>query len=127
MKAIDTLPRSPGTNWTCEEVKITGNIKGEDGQMLEENVELWLRNPLECIRELLGNPAFRECMKYAPERHYADRGLSKRMFSEMWTGDWWWTVQVRTRTHWMFDWTDLRTKGKTSEGGYSHPRHTSIR
>ena len=74
-------------------------VEGEDGKALTENVELWLRDPLECIRELIGNPAFRECMKYAPERHYADRELRERMISEMWTGNWWWTKQVSMQTN----------------------------
>jgi Plavaka transposase len=45
-----------------------GELLGEDGEPIIEDHELWIRNPVECVRELIGNPAFREYMVYAPER-----------------------------------------------------------
>lgn len=59
-----------------------------------EEVELWSRDPIECIRELLGNPAFKDCMRYAPERVFEDKEGEVRVFDEMWTADWWWDTQV---------------------------------
>lgn len=67
---------------------------GEDGQLMQEGVELWLRDPIECIRELIGNPAFQDYLAYAPERVYADEGATIRRYDEMWTADWWWNLQV---------------------------------
>ena len=61
---------------------------------MSEDLELWLRDPVECIRELIGNPAFREYISYAPERAYADEAGAIRIFDEMWTADWWWEMQV---------------------------------
>ena len=75
-------------------MKVTGNIQGEDGKALTENVELWLRNPLECIRELIGNPVFQAYLKYAPEKLFGKSDSSERIFGEMWTADWWWETQV---------------------------------
>jgi hypothetical protein len=75
-------------------VKVAGNRKFEDGTFMSEEVELWKRNPVECVRELLGNPAFRDIISYVPERAYADKAGTNRIYDEMWTGDWWWTTQV---------------------------------
>lgn len=81
-------------DWQCEEVELTGDLPDLDGNVLKETVELWYRNPLDCIQELLSNPAFREVMKYAPERHYVDAEGKTRVINEMWTADWWWELQV---------------------------------
>lgn len=88
------FPTTTGMHWHCDEVKVTGNIVDDNGKVLTERLELWRRNPVECIRELIGNPAFREIMGYAPERVFMDPGGSMRIFHEMWTGDWWWKMQV---------------------------------
>ena len=88
----DSLPRGP--EWTCEIFEITGDRKDENGQPIVEEVELWKRDPVECMRELIGNPAFRDGMRYAPERHYEDEQLGNRVYGEMVVGDWWWKVQA---------------------------------
>ena len=67
---------------------------GKDGEPIIEEHELWIHDPVECIRELIGNPAFCEYMGYAPEKAYADKYGRNRRYDEMWTGDWWWTTQV---------------------------------
>ncbi len=81
----------------CDEWQIIGNVEDEDGQMKMEDVELWRRDPVECIRELIGNPAFKNCLKYAPEQLFVDEEGAGRMYDEMWTGDWWWDTQVSAR------------------------------
>ncbi|KAH9947424.1 hypothetical protein B0H21DRAFT_853788 [Amylocystis lapponica] len=92
-KKIDALPQGP--EWTCEPWDITGDLLDELGKPMVETAELWKRNPVNCIRELIGNPAFKDVMKYTPEKLYttADRRPGERIFDEMWTGDWWWDVQ----------------------------------
>lgn len=64
---------------------------------MSEDLELWRRDPAECIRELIGNPLFREVMVYAPERVYMDKEGTERCIDEMWTADWWWETQVSLR------------------------------
>ncbi|KAI0369263.1 hypothetical protein BV20DRAFT_997121 [Pilatotrama ljubarskyi] len=91
LKAVDKLLE--GTTWQCERFEAVGNEVDEDGQPRIETLELWRRDPVECIRELLGNPAFCEVMRYAPEKLYADPQGQERMYGEMWTGDWWWRLQ----------------------------------
>jgi hypothetical protein len=91
MKKVDDLPTGPG--WNCELVKITGNVRGENGEMMTEELELWCRDPVEIVRELIGNPVFKDYMAYAPEKAYQDEDGNVRIFDETWTGDWWWDMQ----------------------------------
>lgn len=76
---------------------LTGDEKDEDGKLRTEEVELWKRNPVECIRELMGNSRFAQHMKYAPERVYTDESGRSRAYSEMSTADWWWATQVSSK------------------------------
>jgi hypothetical protein len=73
---------------------ITGDLIGEDGKPLTEEVELWRRDPVECVRELIGNPAFKDYISYVPEKAYRDEEGKERIYDEMWTGNWWSDIQV---------------------------------
>ncbi|KAJ7684249.1 hypothetical protein DFH06DRAFT_1072814 [Mycena polygramma] len=88
---IDALPTGP--EWTCEFFEVTGDEKDAHGRFRTEQVEFWKRDPVECIKELMGNAAFRDKMRYAPIRVYRDEAGTRREFNEMWTGDWWWNLQ----------------------------------
>jgi hypothetical protein len=92
LKKIDQLPHGP--EWKCEIITAQGDILDENGSRMVEDLELWYRDPVECVRELLSNPAFKEYVCYAPERVYSDNEGKERIFDEMWTGDWWWEMQV---------------------------------
>ncbi|KAJ6564347.1 hypothetical protein B0H19DRAFT_941521 [Mycena capillaripes] len=57
---------------------------------------MWCRDPVECVRELVGNAAFTK-QQYAPYRvfkSFVDRKYSNREINEMWTAEWWWEIQV---------------------------------
>ncbi|KAI5999520.1 Zn-finger domain-containing protein [Pisolithus albus] len=84
-----------GPAWTCEIIDVVGDVVGEDSTAKHEQLELWRRDPVECVEELIGNPAFRDLMAYEPERAYADKKGENRIYDEMWTGDWWWDMQTR--------------------------------
>ncbi|TCD59805.1 hypothetical protein EIP91_011412 [Steccherinum ochraceum] len=92
-KQVDSLPTA--APWLCDEIAITGDLRGENGELLTETVELWRRDPVECIRELIGNPAFRDVMKYAPEKVFTDSEKTSRRFDEMSSGNWWWNIQEK--------------------------------
>ncbi|KAK6977749.1 hypothetical protein R3P38DRAFT_2747985, partial [Favolaschia claudopus] len=62
---IDVLPRGP--SWKCELFSLTGDEADGKGQAKTEVVELWYRDPVECIKELLGNPLFKD-QAYKPCR-----------------------------------------------------------
>ncbi|KAG2756756.1 hypothetical protein P692DRAFT_20714920 [Suillus brevipes Sb2] len=56
LKKVDELPH--GAAWSCK--KIQGNRMDEKGKPLHEDVELWMRNPVECIKDLIRNPLFKD-------------------------------------------------------------------
>ncbi|KAI6026905.1 hypothetical protein BKA83DRAFT_4463011 [Pisolithus microcarpus] len=91
LKKVDKLRTGPA--WTCEMIDVVGDVVGEDGALKHEQLELWRRDPVECVEELIGNPAFRDQMAYEPERAYADEKGENRIYNEMWTADWWWEMQ----------------------------------
>jgi hypothetical protein len=90
---IDDLPTT-GPDWECDFIHITGDELDDAGNPLIEEVEFWRRDPIQCIRDLIGNPVFRNVMKYAPERVYCDKDGRIRMYGEAWSADWWWQIQV---------------------------------
>ncbi|KAF7344345.1 hypothetical protein MSAN_01915500 [Mycena sanguinolenta] len=91
LKFIDALPRGPA--WDCHLMELTGDEVDEKGEKKKETVELWYRDPVECVRELLGNPAFRGKQSFAPRRVFRREGGQNREYSEMWTARWWWEIQ----------------------------------
>jgi hypothetical protein len=60
----------------------------------EEQLEFFSRDILDCIRSLYGDPSWAADMAFAPERHYTSHARTSRIYSELYTGDWWWKVQV---------------------------------
>lgn len=76
------MPGRPA--FQCRELVIGG-----------ETLELHFRDVLACIQSLYGDPELAQYLITAPERHYSDDERTNRIYSEMHTGDWWWTVQVR--------------------------------
>ncbi|KAJ7743396.1 hypothetical protein B0H16DRAFT_1664152 [Mycena metata] len=89
---IDALPSGP--EWECEIFDVRGDEKDASGAFKTEEVEFWKRNPVDCIRKLMGNAAFRDQMHYAPLRKYRDEAGTRREYDEMWTGEWWWKLQA---------------------------------
>ena len=78
------LPHGP--KWDCEEFIITGDERDEKGRLKTETIQLWKQDPVECVKELIGNPAFWEKLRYSPQRAYEDEEGKSRIFDEMWTG-----------------------------------------
>ncbi|KAF8513692.1 hypothetical protein JB92DRAFT_3083158 [Gautieria morchelliformis] len=76
-------------------IKVRGNVLDADGEPIIEELELFRQDPVECVRELLGNTTFRDVMCYAPERTYVDEKHSERIYNDMWTADWWWNLQTQ--------------------------------
>lgn len=78
----------------CKEYVQQGDLKDGDGNPLLEKLEVWYRDPVECIKELMGNPMFAHHLAFAPERIFRDPNGKERHIDEMWTADWWWNLQV---------------------------------
>ena len=82
---MDQLPTGP--SWSCEIVKVDGDHVGDDGERMSKDLELWMCNPVECVKELVGNLAFKKSMSFVPEHVYEDENATNRIFDEMWTAD----------------------------------------
>ncbi|KAI0085458.1 hypothetical protein BDY19DRAFT_896743 [Irpex rosettiformis] len=93
LEAIDQLPSGP--EWKCQSVTVAGDQRDVDGEALREELELWFRNPIECIRELIGNPLFVEKMVFTPEKVFEDSKGEEEVRNEMNTGKWWWEIQMK--------------------------------
>ncbi|KAG2096657.1 hypothetical protein BD769DRAFT_1631432 [Suillus cothurnatus] len=87
LQKVRELPHGPA--WNCTKVTVCGNRENENGELLEEDVDLWSRDPVECVKELIGNPSFKADMVYTPTRAYSDPAGEHRLIDEMWTADWW--------------------------------------
>ena len=92
LKKVDQLLTGP--EWHCEIVQALRDKLGKDRKPMVENLELWFRDPVKCVKELLSNPAFKDYISYTPEHVYSDKEGTERIYDEMWTGDWWWETQV---------------------------------
>jgi hypothetical protein len=99
-RKLDALPRGP--EWTVDFLTTHGDILDENGKPITEVLELWRKNAVECIRELIGNPSFQD-NHYAPMRIYEDAEGRVRVYSEMCSGDLWWELQVGWHFVYMFE------------------------
>jgi hypothetical protein len=84
---IDKLPHGP--SWRMEKIEVE-----EDSSGRISTAYLFVRDIIEVIRELIGNPAFKGYMRYAPERHWTAEDCRVRIYGETWSGNWWWRMQV---------------------------------
>jgi hypothetical protein len=74
---------------------IKGTVAGpKPGTTLKEEVEIWVRDIIEVIRELIGNTLYGQKLVFVPRRVYLNGDQSQRQIDEMWTADWWWRIQV---------------------------------
>lgn len=59
--------------WDCHTIQIAGDREDDDGQVMTEEAELWVRDP---------------------EKVFRDEEGKIQLFDEAWTADWWWDTQV---------------------------------
>jgi hypothetical protein len=52
------------------------------------------RNVLEAIQSLWGDPALAAHLIYRPTKIFSDENKKTRIFTELWTGQWWHIIQV---------------------------------
>jgi len=64
------------------------------GQPQTETVEVWCRDPVECIREIIGNPSLKDHMHYSPFKIFTIESYDEKIFNKMCTAEWWWDLQV---------------------------------
>ncbi|KAI9508990.1 hypothetical protein F5148DRAFT_1275483 [Russula earlei] len=91
-KKINTL--LAGSLWHTETFSFTRDLLDENGEPTQDHFELWYRNSLQCIEELISNPMFEKYISYVPECIYDDSTGNMHVYDKMWTADWWWEMQV---------------------------------
>lgn len=101
-KVVETLGLSYSTSSELNNIidKLPGGTPPFNSDALVmggEDLEFHHRDIILCVRSLFGNPQFAQDLIFAPERHYTNAERTCRIYNEMHTGDWWWSVQVRAR------------------------------
>lgn len=95
LKCIDALPFGLA-HWKAIDITYPSDIMDSQGKPVIEALELWARDPVECVAELIGNPSFKHAINYAPVKvfEHNDTGEQEQVFGEMNSAEWWWRVQV---------------------------------
>lgn len=91
---LDKLP-SAGPRWRRIQRTIVGTLKDAKGDnFLKEEVEIWVRDIVEVVKELIGNASYGEKLVFVPQRVEINGNPTKQKIDEMWTGNWWMRIQV---------------------------------
>ncbi|KAG2125706.1 uncharacterized protein EDB93DRAFT_1082625, partial [Suillus bovinus] len=69
------------TLWHCSVIQISG---------INEEFELFMQDPVECIKELWANPVYLDHLTYAPEHRFTDEGKVEHIYDELISDDWSW-------------------------------------
>jgi hypothetical protein len=86
---IDSLPDGLGPrSWKSQSLLVV-----EDGK--EVKYPFYYRNPLDCVRLLLRHLPFKQDLVWAPVRQFSNAQHSERLYSDLHTGDCWWTEQEK--------------------------------
>jgi hypothetical protein len=107
---------------------VKGDHTGEDGKMMFEELELWHHNPVECIQELLSNPALDGDITYTPVQCVTDKDSTNCVIDEGWTAGWWWKTQTGKSMLWQ-TWylVELIFPGQNSGRGCGSTDHSGFR
>lgn len=84
-KKIDALPDKAG-EWQTKSLSFR-DLPGE-------TFTIHHRDPIEAIKGLWQDPNLSPHMVFAPSKVYTDATKLDRIYSEMWTGQWWHVLQV---------------------------------
>lgn len=96
LQLIDGLPTSNIPGFSCEVISVKGTQVDAEGNPRTEVLELWKRDPVECVREIMSNPALAASLQYEPQKIFSNLKCEEQIYNEAWTGEWWWDAQVRT-------------------------------
>ncbi|QRV93500.1 Zn-finger protein [Ceratobasidium sp. AG-Ba] len=122
LQDIDSLPRGP--KWRRDEVTVGEGI-------YKRRHTVHFRDILAVIRHLISARRFKDCMRYAPERHWMSRDKKCRLYDEMWSGNWWWRMQLRIQNKFgtivpLIVASDETRLTKNPNGPKAHPVYLSI-
>jgi Plavaka transposase len=114
-KKVDSVP--PRAKWKTRELWYKSDP--EDKHIIH------YRDPKELISALLGNPAHAKDIVYRPKKVFTDSMKTSRIYNEMWTGEWWNTVQVSVFWSFLIYTSDLILLGFFTQGRHTSPCHYS--
>jgi hypothetical protein len=89
---LDRLPHGPA--WSVREFVIQ-DVQDRGRSCVQH---LFARDIVDVVRDLMGNERFKDPMRYALERRYTSATKQTRVYSETWTANWWWRMQVSSRS-----------------------------
>ncbi|KAG8919877.1 hypothetical protein FRC02_001306 [Tulasnella sp. 418] len=91
LQKIDQLPTGP--RFKSKTFSITGDLRNAKGQMMTEVVEMYYRDPVEVVEELISRPSLRDHLTYSPMKIYTSPARQNRIYMDMSSGDWWYDIQ----------------------------------
>lgn len=90
---IDDTPLG-GTKWSKLSIKYSGNQLPPDRlPWMDQSFDVWFRDPLSCIHNMLANPDFKESFDYVPYREFQVDNTERR-YQDFMSGDWAWLHAV---------------------------------
>ncbi|THG92808.1 hypothetical protein EW026_g8225 [Hermanssonia centrifuga] len=84
-------PEKTSDSVSGKTVAVESHTTAQGNVGITVEVELWHCDPVNCVRELVGNPVFRDAIRYSPEKLYKDAEGKSEIWNEMWT----WKTQVQ--------------------------------
>ena len=79
-------------NFNCDaQSPFSNDTEIRDNEELQ--TKFFFRDPVECVRYLLGQPCFSQDTVYTPVLEFNAEVSPQRVYSEMDTAEWWWEVQ----------------------------------
>ncbi|KIY61165.1 hypothetical protein CYLTODRAFT_384796 [Cylindrobasidium torrendii FP15055 ss-10] len=82
---LNGIPLRAG-EWMSKQIYFTDKPDGEPFVLLHRDI-------LDAIRALWGKPELADRIVFKPKQMFSDAEKENRIYTEMWTGEWWWIVQ----------------------------------
>lgn len=79
------------------EITVNGTCLDEYSKKMTEVLDLWVRDPMAVIADLIGNPEFKDDLTYEPSWTYEeeDGKIVEEFIDDMPSAKWMWELQVR--------------------------------
>ncbi|KAI5999120.1 hypothetical protein EDD15DRAFT_2363160 [Pisolithus albus] len=87
-RTIDNT-RVGDVKWQSFTVKYTGDVVADPAPWMHDEYDVWFRDPLEVVRNMLANPEFADNMDLQPFREYNTTDSTRR-WQDFMSGDWAW-------------------------------------
>lgn len=107
-QTIDKIPYGD-VQWESGTITYEGPpAEGPRPSWMEKEYDIWYRNPLEVVKNLIKNPDFADEFDYAPYHEYVD---GEHRFQHFMSGDWAWRQAVRLYSRMYLDCLNVHSSG----------------